>query len=205
MRVRDLVLWLGIISATIAVPLGLVYAVAPAKKPARLASATLFLKISENSHGSGVHIGRGYVLTAAHVADHPVTAIDTNGVSHDTEVLWVNTKYDLALLRIDGKGVASRELSCRYLDQGEPLSFEGNPLDIGYTTTYGLLAQSEIKASEPEWAEANIVSAPMVPGMSGGPTYDRHGYLVGINVGTMRGFGLGIIVPGRTICKLMVR
>lgn len=60
-----------------------------------------------NGHGSGVNIGDGYIVTAAHVVGNekvvrvkgrwPFAIFET-----DAEVLWSNPAYDVALLRIGG-------------------------------------------------------------------------------------------------------
>jgi S1-C subfamily serine protease len=183
-------------------------AFAQAGHHADLASATLYID-TDTGHGSGVHIGRGYVLTAYHVIDGETNliAIDTKGAKHGLEVLWGNKAYDVAMLRVDdAKQLATRALSCRYLNQGEDVAFEGNPLREAYTITYGKIARSEIgPVAKATWPRANLVSGPILPGMSGGPVIDKHGYAVGINVGGFPGFDLNVIVPGRVICELMGR
>jgi serine protease Do len=90
----------------------------------------------------------------------------------------------------------------RYLDQGEKLTFVGNPYDMQNITTWGRVANSKIVATGP-WGGVNTVNGDIDPGMSGGPVYDRGHNVVGINVGTIEGSGLGWIVPGRVICGLM--
>lgn len=206
-----------------------------APHPRKIASATVYIQMSEQAHGSGVDIGNGYILTAAHVADskedigpRDLKIIDSLGRSHGVEVMWANHAYDVALLHItdDASDIASRALSCRYLDAGESLSFIGNPLGLRDVTTYGRLAKAKIEAYGP-WAAINTVSGQLIPGMSGGPTLDRFGDVVGINVGiavemqhvsigneqgplplmgaSPMGFDMSFIVPGRVICRLMDR
>lgn len=217
---------------------GLMLIMGAAFMPApKLASSTVYVGMNdEGGHGSGVNIGNGYVLTAAHVADHveapqpgvmPTTPhlfiVDSLGRHHHVEVLWANHHYDIALMRMsDAAKVASSPLSCRYLDQGEPLRFSGNPLALRDITTYGRVANPKIVPVGP-WKAVNSVSGQLVPGMSGGPTFDVAGNVVGINVGLAvepgpirdpngqligfqeMGFAISFIVPGRTICRLMDR
>jgi S1-C subfamily serine protease len=178
----------------------------PKKHDAKLASATLYISV-EKGHGSGVHIGNGLVLSAWHVVDEQenITAKDTNGVTHNAEVMWSNKTYDVALLRIsDFKNVSQRSLSCRYLDKGEQLSFEGNPFSFEILTSWGRVSKSEIREIG-DWKEAYVIDGTLGPGMSGGPAYDIRGYVVGINVGVLWPSNFVTIVPGRTICALLAR
>jgi serine protease Do len=172
----------------------------------KLASSTLYVDLGDG-HGSGVHIGNGLVLTAFHVVDDEahISIKDTNGIVHNTELMWANKTYDVALLRIsDFKNVKSRSLSCRYLDQGELLSFEGNPYTLDLLTSWGHLAKSQI-AKVGDWKEAYVVDGTLGPGMSGGPAIDRYGYVVGINVGGIGNSNFITIVPSRTVCALLAR
>lgn len=210
----------------------------PLKAP-KMAVSTVFIHMGDEGHGSGVNIGDGYVLTAAHVADHtsecddgdkdctpgplPLRITDSRGKDHAVEVLWANHHYDIALLRMaDAKNVEVSPLSCRFLDRGEKVSMRGNPLNLRDVTTYGQIANPNIAESGP-WKAINVVSGALVPGMSGGPTFDHAGNVVGINVGiqdertpiadkdgniigaNQMGFAVSFIVPGRAICNLMDR
>jgi S1-C subfamily serine protease len=167
--------------------------------------------VIEGAHGSGVSIGNGLVLTAAHVADNKkfgedkLKIVDSKGRDHKVKVLWANHKIDVALLKMDDPtDVASSHLSCRYLDRGERLTFAGNPFDLLNITTYGRVANPAI-IKEGYWDAVNVVDADIGPGMSGGPVFDRGGNVVGVNVGTMKGFPMSFIVPGRTICGMLGR
>jgi serine protease Do len=186
-------------SSTVLVDMGMTITLDKENKP-HLASG----------HGSGVNIGEGLVLTAAHVADdkdfhEPLSIVDTLGKRHAAKVLWANHEYDVALLQMaDDKTVASDHLSCRFLDRGEKLSFSGNPYNLLDITTYGQVANPTI-SDLGLWAAGNTVNAAIDPGMSGGPAFDRHHNVVGINVGTIPSSGLGFIVPGHVLCKLLGR
>jgi S1-C subfamily serine protease len=177
----------------------------PSKKS--MASSTLYIALGSGGHGSGVHIGNGLVLTAWHVVDdeNDIKAKDTKGVEHDTELMWSNKTYDVALLRIkDFKKLQSRSLSCRYLDQGEQLSFEGNPFNFDTLTSWGKVSKSAI-TTVADWKEAYIIDGTLGAGMSGGPAIDGYGYVVGLNVGMLNNTNFVTIVPGRTICALLAR
>ena len=197
------------------------------------ASSVVYIHIQagENEgHGSGVDIGNGYVLTAAHVADHRsdddagsdimpsvdakaktvLSVMDSLGKSHHVEVLWVNHAYDVALLKIsDAANVATSNLACHATYQlGEKLSFAGNPSFLHDITTFGQVGNPNIITAGP-WKAAVTISGTLIPGMSGGPAFDASGDVVGINVGTAvvsgSAFAMSWIVPSSTVCMLMDR
>lgn len=187
--------------------------VAPSKP-----SDAVVMIVSPGGHGSGVHIGDGFILTAAHVvggqgmADLRVKAQD--GSIHTFEVLWINKDYDVALLRVKpvaAARIATAGLSCRDPEVGEMVTAYGSPLDTEFLALKGYVAGSPIP-----WGPLKRVvpvDLSMIWGMSGGPTMDASGRVIGINSATMLrvlGMGatwlrVGFIVPGKTICELMGR
>lgn len=170
----------------------------------------------ENGHGSGVHIGGGYILTAAHVLlnmDGVRIKTDTLEVQ-SAEVLWVNKSYDAALIKVDHPDrLKATPLVCEtQMQKGALVYSEGNPLGLEGISTWGRIA-GKAQAAGP-WRNVLITDMVTIPGMSGGGVYDMAGRLVGITVGAMtwgtsplsRGLsGIGYIVPGESLCLLMGR
>lgn len=183
--------------------------------PADPMSATMKLSVEGGGHGSGTHIGGGYVITAAHVADNgKMTARFRDGPERETVLLWSNKEYDIALLKIDGEGITAAALDCRTPGMGERLRFLGNPLLLEWIETTGFVAGSVTDAYGEAWAEALPVDAAMAGGMSGGGAFDAAGSLVGVNVGIPiqplglldgTATGISFIVPASTICNLLAR
>lgn len=164
-------------------------------------------------HGSGVHVGGGYILTAAHVADGGagMKVITDTGASKDVEVLWLNKDYDIALLRIaDYADVAVAPLSCAPLAIGTPYTAYGNPGSLEFVSASGTVVGKAEKRGP--WKEVVTIDGTLVMGMSGGPVVYR-GNVVGISVGVQSvqlGFssaitGFGFVVPGSAICGLLAR
>lgn len=164
-------------------------------------------------HGSGVHIGGGYIVTAAHVlgGDTTYKVLDKSGSQWAAEILWKNTTYDIGLIRIANANLPVPSLDCVTRNIGERLVSRGNPFEVEFIETRGIIA-SKIQ-NMGKWKEAQIADISIAPGMSGGPVYGDDGRIVGINVGIRTlsfGFsasltGLGVIVPASTVCKLMGR
>ncbi|MEZ0212417.1 MAG: trypsin-like peptidase domain-containing protein [Xanthobacteraceae bacterium] len=167
-------------------------------------------------HGSGVHIGGGYILTAAHVAAKAeegkiVVKLD-NGRTIDADLLWVNAGYDVALLRIpEADKIAVADLSCRDPALHSTIVGYGNPLAMEFLSTRGEVVSTNRKFGP--WKEVYIVDQTIVMGMSGGPAI-QNGHVVGIMVGVVAAptsagdgsvIGIGSVVPGSAICMLMGR
>lgn len=180
-------------------------------KPAPKAGSVVKI-INGPGHGSGVHIGNGYILTAAHVTKgaESVEVLSDDGKTTKAEILWSSSAYDVTLLRADIKAKAS-PLSCREPYEGEAIRASGNPYDQKFVSASGHVAGAASEYSP--WKRVFVVGTTMVHGMSGGPTFDARGNVIGINVGVMVvSVGMasyvasfGYIVPSSSICGLMGR
>lgn len=170
--------------------------------------------ITSTGHGSGVHIGNGYILTAAHVVagDQSVRVMASHNGEEPADVLWVNKAHDVALLRSDYlKGVDSSPLSCKPLGVGQSVKATGNPGPLEFITSWGRVSSDEAKRGN--WKSSIIVDLTIAPGSSGGPLFDTRGNVVGLVVGialTTIGFSSAPIpysyaVPSTAICFLLAR
>ncbi|WP_164903167.1 S1 family peptidase [Rhizobium leguminosarum] len=175
-----------------------------------------------DGHGSGVHIGNGLVVTAAHVADgtKPIKIKSSDGAEADAEVLWANKAYDVALLSTKGKIPGSAEIDCRAPKLGDEIQAAGNPLNLEFVSSFGRIA-GNVRKADP-WREVVITDITTVMGVSGGPVFGKDGRVVGIAVGVVPAplkiddgkggttyapslTGFGTAVPGSVICMLLGR
>lgn len=176
--------------------------------------ATVIVKL-EQGHGSGVHIGNGLILTAAHVVngEDKITVSYQSGITRPATVLGLDKAHDVAVLETTYAG-PSAKLSCSAVRVGEYLHIVGNPYDLEFIHTFGRVANAVVKQIKP-WAEAVIGDIVAGPGNSGGPVFNSRNHVTGILVGGMSkptGFGSSVsipgwafIVPASTICRLMGR
>lgn len=177
-----------------------------------LALAAFKIQIN-GGHGSGVHIGKGYIITAAHVVkDAPkVTVKSIDGSTEDAEVLWSNAAYDVAMLRVKTDGPFA-PLVCDAPPQiGDVVVAVGNPGPLEFIYSFGNVSSSI--APRHELRATYIASLAISAGSSGGPVFDNQGRVVGIavavavtNLGGMfpSQNGLAYVVPAyRGICTLM--
>lgn len=169
--------------------------------------------MTDTGHGSGVHIGGGFILTASHVAgDAKTVKVKTKGGElRIADVLWVNKEYDIALLRAPQQRLASAKLDCRTAKEGETIVATGNPMAIEFVSSFGKIA-GEPRETGP-WKSVFITDITTVQGQSGGGVFDSNGNLIGITVGVMGArmgmfpslVGFGFVVPSSEVCGLLAR
>lgn len=183
------------------------------KKRDALALSTVKVLVGEG-HGSGVHLGNRYIVTAAHVVESQKTVkVKTSqNTVIDADVLWTNEKHDIALLRAkELPGVDVSRLACDDPQIGQTVIAVGNPGPLEFITAHGTVSSGARHGAR--WADYYIVSMPVAGGMSGGPVIDQHGRVIGLVVGVALmqvGFGggpvaFGYVSPGSAICKLLAR
>lgn len=183
------------------------------KRPAFSDKSVVQVKIESGGSGTAVHIGQGRFLTAAHVvgANKTVTLL-AEGQDFPATVLWSSDRFDLALVESEGaSSLAFATLSCRNPGIGEAIESVGFPGPFGLTRTHGFIAGEAIPINDIPVIASNVV---LYPGMSGGPTIDKDGYIVGFNnsiaVAQLGPFqsslsGLSLLVPALSACKLLAR
>jgi serine protease Do len=160
----------------------------------------------KSSIGSGFIVGDGrQVATNFHVISQIVTEperfyisfLSKNGRSGELKLLGLDIAHDLALLGSElvlGQANKTSELP----PKGSPVFAMGNPHDLGLTiavgTNGGILNQTD---------DSRILfSGSLNPGMSGGPTFNDKGEVVGINVATSRN-AISFIVPSLYLNRLI--
>jgi len=170
-----------------------------------ISGAALYIQTS-TGHGSGVHIGNGYIITAQHVigADKASTILvkTDDGRILSPEIMWANQDADVALLHVAGDGIAVRQIECRDPKVGDIITTYGSPLDLTFQAFTGRISGAIAKQSILGYVQPYDIT--FAPGMSGGGVIDANGRLVGIARATAGGgLAIGLGVPGSTICLLM--
>lgn len=172
----------------------------------------------DGGHGSGVHIGGGIVITAAHVTKKGVDTVSfESGFSQKATPLWQNADYDVAAIKIKNIPQRSAVLDCTAHDVGENITAMGNPGNLEFVALRGYIV-GKARPALPEWKEVIPADISAAGGISGGPVFDDTGAVVGIVVGGMLAplakngevydmsqTGLAYVVPGSTICMLLGR
>lgn len=188
------------------------FAAAPSPK----AGPVAILQFGPHEHGSAVHIGKGFILTAAHVIKgHTTVQITTDrGEELPSEILWSNEQYDVALLLTPAKDkMEARPLSCRKLHVGMAVRALGSPIKERFLTLYGQVSGEAHQDRYKPWRVLVPLGIAVSSGMSGGPLLDNAGNVVGIiaaRVVEPTGFipmptAIGLAVPASAFCNLLGR
>ncbi len=164
--------------------------------------------------GSGFIISAdGYIVTNNHVVDNTsrVTVVLNDKREFDARIVGRDPNTDIAVLKIDGRGLPTVRLGdSDGLDTGDWVLALGYPLELGQTTTAGIVsAKGRSIGIMSRDAESTGATAPLEhyiqtdaainPGNSGGPLVDLQGSVVGVNsaIASPTGYysGYGFAVP----------
>ncbi len=186
----------------------------PAELFASYAPAVVSIKVDHggwSSGGTGFLIDvEGTIATNEHVIRGASTVrvklFDGTELTR-VELLASDAERDLALLRVDpaqlGEGPRATVLGdSEAVEVGEPVSVIGNPLGLDHTLTNGIVSARRIYEGE----RFIQMSAPISPGNSGGPVFDRHGRVIGVSVAQMvGGQNLNLAVPVSQLQAMIAR
>lgn len=158
-------------------------------------------------HGSGIYLGNGFVLTAAHVArDEDQLWVKQGELLFPLELIWSDEDEDYALLRLTEHYTHSLfkadKVSCVPPELGQDLIIKGFPADLNQTVVRGYIAGKEQKLDH--WAHAWPMIAGIFYGNSGGPVYNTRGEVIGISVGLLD-TPVAVMSPIYVICPKLPR
>lgn len=185
-----------------------------------LPSDVMVIVNDTGGHGSGVHIGGGFFVTASHVANGKTPRLDLkfhDGSIRKAELLWTSPASDIAVMRAEGSGIEAANLVCHDTPTGEAIIAKGNPFFIEFIEAFGKTASTALRGDKlPKelraFRAAQVMDVTVLPGQSGGPVFNSKGDLVGITVAVINapGFGLtptgyGIMIPSSEVCRLLAR
>lgn len=163
------------------------------------------VRIIEKSSGNKASIGSGFQISASglvasnyHVVAEAVKKpegylieyLASDGSKGNMRLLAVDVLHDLALLQHERTDAPWLDIHRGEIRKGTRIYSLGNPHDLGMTVvegTYNGLVEHSLY-------EHVLISGSLNPGMSGGPSIDRDGRVVGVNVSTA-GNQISFLVP----------
>ncbi len=164
--------------------------------------------------GTGFILSKqGYIVTNNHVvkdADEIVVTL-SNGKELDAELVGTDPKLDVALLKIQAKGLKPVKLgNSDKLRVGDWVVAIGNPFGLEQTVTAGIVsAKGRVIGSGP-YDDFIQTDAAINPGNSGGPLFNVDGEVVGINTAIYSqsggNNGIGFAIPinlAKTVFKAL--
>jgi Do/DeqQ family serine protease len=171
----------------------------------------------ENSLGSGVLVSAdGVVVTNNHViqgsGEAEITVALSDGREFPAKTILKDERTDLAVLRLDAKGVEFPSIGFNDsdgLEVGDIVLAIGDPFGVGQTVTSGIvsaLARTQVGISDYQFFIQT--DAAINPGNSGGALVDMDGLLVGINTAIFSksggSHGIGFAIPSNMV-RLVVQ
>lgn len=159
--------------------------------------------------GSGIIVSEnGYIVTNWHVAGNKYSTCYVtleNGEIYSGNVTWADSDLDLAIVKINAKGLKYLELGdSDKIKLGQEVCAIGNPIGIEFqrTVTAGIISgldrtiKIEDTNGEAYMEDLIQTDASINSGNSGGPLIDKDGKVIGINsIKITSAEGIGFAIP----------
>ncbi|MEG1460846.1 MAG: trypsin-like peptidase domain-containing protein [Oscillospiraceae bacterium] len=172
------------------------------------------MKSSAAVSGSGFIVtSDGYIVTNYHViknaylGGYKISVMLNDGSSHEAKIVGGEEQFDLAVLKIDAKGLDAATLGdSASMKVGETVHAIGNPLgELAFTMTSGTVSALDRKITTSDRETGTTVTnnmfqidAAVNDGNSGGPVYNSRGEVIGIVTAKYSSAGvegLGFAIP----------
>ncbi|MFK7894197.1 MAG: Do family serine endopeptidase [Myxococcota bacterium] len=141
-----------------------------------------------SGEGSGFVIStEGYIVTNNHVVEDmdEIKVLFLDGSELDAEVVGLDPKTDIALLKVDPGRKQLTPIALGNSDQARPGDWVvaiGNPFGLAHTVTAGIVsAKNRRNVTDGSYEDFIQTDAAINPGNSGGPLIDLEGRVIGIN------------------------
>ena len=154
---------------------------------------------NQASIGSGFKIGEsGRIITNFHVISeyvhypdrYRIVVEDKHGDNFNLQLINFDVVNDLAILQSYNLNASSISLAESLPLKGEPIYSLGNPHDLGLSVVPGTFNGITRRSLYGRIHISGAINA----GMSGGPTLDQYGRVIGVNVASS-GNQVGFLVP----------
>ncbi len=145
-----------------------------------------------------------YILTNNHVIAHSKSIVVSfgNNEQHKGVVVGADPKTDLAVLKVNAKGIKDPESRVATLGDSDTLQVGqivlaiGNPYGLDRTITMGVISALHRSIGLTQYENYIQTDAAINPGNSGGPLVNIQGQVIGINSAMVEGGqGLGFAIP----------
>jgi Do/DeqQ family serine protease len=166
----------------------------------------------EGSLGSGVIVrSDGVIVTNNHVIEggQEITVSLTDRREFPAKIILADARADLAVLKIDAKGLPTLPISSgEDLQVGDLVLAIGNPFGVGQTVTNGIVsALNRTDVGSGSVSSYIQTDAPINPGNSGGALVDMDGNLIGVNSMILSrsggSQGVGFAIPGPVVRQVV--
>ncbi|NOT29920.1 MAG: Do family serine endopeptidase [Planctomycetes bacterium] len=164
--------------------------------------------------GTGVIVDAdGILATNNHVVAgaHRIEVTLQDGRRLPAKVLGTDPETDLALLRVEAKGLPAAKLGdSTLLEPGDWVVAVGNPFGLDHTVTVGVVSaigRSGLGIANPSYTDFIQTDAAINPGNSGGPLLNLDGEVIGINTAIRSSNGgsdgISFAIPSATLKRVL--
>jgi serine protease Do len=165
----------------------------------------------QNSLGSGVIVSKeGHILTNHHVVDgmDEITVVLSDGASHPAKIIGTDKDTDVAVLKVDAKGLVPLPIGdSDKVRVGQLVFAVGNPFGLEETITQGIVSAVGRRTMSDSANEYIQTDTAINPGNSGGPLINLRGEIIGINnhiFSQSGGYqGIGFAIPSNTARRVL--
>ncbi len=157
----------------------------------------------KTAYGSAFFIGKdGYLVTNHHVIENAsrisITLNDRREL--DATLVGSDERTDVAVLKVNGANFPELKIgNVNQLKVGEPVLAIGSPFGFDYSASAGIVSAKSRNMSGETSVPFIQTDAALNPGNSGGPLFNQHGEVVGVNSrifsGTGGYMGLSFSIP----------
>ena len=162
--------------------------------------------------GPGSSLGSGFIIDAAEgiivTNNHVIAGADeisvnfADGATRKAELVGVDTKTDIAVLRVDPLGKELTQVNFGDSDAmriGDWVMAIGNPFGFGGSVTVGIVSARNRQIGSGPYDDYIQTDAAINRGNSGGPLFNMNGEVIGINTAiispTGGSIGIGFAIP----------
>ncbi|MHA7773647.1 Do family serine endopeptidase [Roseibium sp. M-1] len=158
------------------------------------------------SQGSGFFISDdGYLVTNHHVIDNGTefTVIDRDGKEYNATLIGADKRTDLALLKVESdEKFTYVDFADEAPEVGEWTVAIGNPFGLGGSVTAGIISARGRDIGAGPYDDFIQIDAPVNRGNSGGPAFNMHGEVIGVNAAIFSpsggNVGIAFAIPAST-------
>jgi len=178
----------------------------------RVTKDCTYVIIQESAHGTGISLGKGYIVTNKHVIAGGTTfKTRVNGQTIPLDLVKSSTEYDIALLKAKNDLPTCPFYSSDKLAQAEEVFAVGWPKErdqIEPAFTRGVFSRFNTQTDNIKYIQTD---AAINPGNSGGPLINECG-VVGMNTAKFSWYGedketpmegFGLVMPIELVLKLV--
>lgn len=158
------------------------------KKPdyQKMLSTVLEINTDAPAKGSGAILDNGYIISAHHaiIGANEIKANFKDGKEFTLKIVKDIPEKDLVILLplINLDKHAKAKLSCEPQNLAQDIIAIGNPTFLDFVMTFGKIAKENSVIKEiSEKNQFYISNMSLAPGMSGGPVFNKHGEVIGLN------------------------